>query len=147
VAGFGSIGVGTGAFGLGAPVSGEAPPNGPAGSRWINPATRDFEVDSTTKQLAQMPPVRQRVLLALITLVGSSSVLPTFGIRLPRKMGDRFEAQCRVAVTAALRQLTEVEQLIEIQRIDVVKGSGGRSLITVSYRNLETDEEEPPVTV
>ena len=140
--GFGTFSFGTGPFGFGAPVTGTAPPEGPAGSRWINPATRDFEVDPTTGQLKQMPAVRQRVLLALVTLVGSSTVLPKFGVRLPRKMGSQFDAQVRAAVNLALRQLTEVEQLIRIQRIDVLKGGGGRAQVTVAFVNLENGEED-----
>jgi phage baseplate assembly protein W len=138
---------GSGPFGLGTPATSEPPPTGPAGSRYLNPATRDFEVDQVTGQFAQMPPVRQRVLLALITIRGSSSVLPSFGVHVPPKMNELFEAQVRNSVASALRQLTDVEQVIRVDRIDVERGTGGRALITVSYTNLQSGEEEEPVTV
>ena len=78
---------GTGPMGLGTPVTASLPPKGPAGSRYIHPATKDYERDPTTGQLKQMPKVRQQVLLALTTLLGSASTLDGFGIRLPRKQG------------------------------------------------------------
>jgi hypothetical protein len=138
VAGFGSMSLGSGPFGLGTPVTGEDPPDGAAGSRYIDPVSRDYAQDPATKQLKQMPGTRQRVLLALMTLERSSSALPTFGIRLPKKMGETYDAQMKNAVRAALRQLTEVEQVVRIDGIVVERGLGGRSRTTVAYTDLET---------
>ncbi len=135
-------GVGLSSFGLspygtGTPVEGEAPPTGTAGSRYINPATRDYQQDPITKQLAQMPGVRQRVLLAVLTLANSSTVYKG-GIRQPRKMGTFFRAEMTQAVRATLRILTDVEKVIRIDSITVERGSGGRSRTTIEYTDLTT---------
>lgn len=147
MAGFGSMAMGTGPFGLGTPATGEDPPDGPAGSRYIDPTTRDYAQDPDTKQLKQMPAARQRVLLALMTLVGSSSALPTFGVKPPKKMGDTYESQMKNAVRLALRHLTDVEQVIRVDSIVVERGLGGRSRTTVSFTDLLSDTAGEPITI
>lgn len=139
--------LGTGPFGLGTPISDAAPAAGPTGSRFINPITGDYEQDPDTKHLKQMPGTRQRVVLALTTLLGSSSVIPKFGVRFPKKMGQTFDAKCQQAVRSALRQLTEVEEVVRIDGITVEKGLGGRARIVVSWTDLSTDTKGEPVTV
>lgn len=138
MAGAGTIEAGFGPCGLGTPISGEPAPLPGAGSRYINPATRDYEQNAVTKQLKQMPAVRQRVLLALITVVGSSTAMTGLGVRLPRKMGTTYEAEVRAQVMLALNQLVQVEKVIRVDAIDVLRGSGGRSQITVSYTETST---------
>jgi phage baseplate assembly protein W len=146
MSGFGTMAFGAGAFGLGTPATGEPPPDGPAGTRYIDPVQRDYAQDTDTKQLKQMPKTRQRVLLALMTLLGSSSVLPKFGVRFPKKMGDTFDAQCKNAVRSAMRHLTDVEQVVRIDGITVERGAGGRARITVSYSDL-LEASQDAVTV
>ena len=140
--GFGTAPFGTVGAGLGVPVSASAPPDGPAGCRFLSPITKDYEVDSTTGQLKQMPAVRQRVLILLTTAIGSASTQPDIGVRWPRKMGDRFEGQVRNAVAAALYQLTTVEKVIRIVRVIVEKGRGGRSRTTVVWKYTATNIED-----
>jgi phage baseplate assembly protein W len=142
MAGFGLTPAGTSGAGFGVPAVGGAPPDGPAGSRFIDPVTKDYAQDSTTGQLKQMPPIRQRVLIALTTVLGSASTLPNLGMRAPRKMGDRFEGQMRNAVAAALYQLTEVEKVIRLVRVTVIKGRGGRSQTTVVWTYTQTNIED-----
>jgi len=131
-------------YGLGTPVTAEAPPDGPAGSRYLNPASRDYE-QGPDGQLAQMPPVRQRVLIALLTIQGSSTALPQLGVRAPARMGTTFENEMRAAVRTALAQLIDVEKLIRIDAIKVERGNSGRARVTVSYTNL-TDGTDDTVT-
>ena len=83
----------------------------------MNPATGDYEQDLVTGQFAQMPPLRQRVVLALRTLLRSSAAVPTMGVELPRKMGTTYAAEVRNAVLVALRQLVEVEKVMRIDGI------------------------------
>lgn len=142
MSGFGTISFGTGPYGLGTPVSASVPPEGAAGIRYINPATRDYEQDPDTRQLKQMPRARQQVLLALTTLRGSASTLPEFGVRLPRKMGDRFEAETLTAVKTALRHLTDTQKVIRLDRVQVEKGRGGRARITVVYTDTSTGRDD-----
>jgi hypothetical protein len=142
MAGAGLLPFGLGPFGFGTPLSVEAPPAGAAGSRYLNPATGDYEQDPTTRQFAQMPALRQRVVLALRTLLRSSTAVPTMGVELPRKMGTTYAAEVRNAVLVALRQLVEIEKIMRVDGITTVKGVGGRSLITVSYTDLTTGEAD-----
>lgn len=136
--GFGNAPAGTHGAGLGVPVEAAAPPSGPAGCRFLNPATGDFEVDPTTLQLKQMPVERQQVLLALRTLQGSAAADPQFGVRLPKKMGDSFEAEATTAVRAALLHLTDQQKSIRIDAVTAEHGRGGRGRITVVYTILRT---------
>lgn len=138
---YGTMPFGTGPFGLGTPTSLTAPPTGTAGVRYLNPASRDYEVDPATGQLAQMPSIRQRVLLAVTTLFRSSTAVPTFGIKLPRKMGTTFPAEADAAVRSALRHLTETEALIRINSVTTER-YGGRARITVAWTDLSTGLED-----
>ena len=129
-------------FGLGTPIPATPPPTGEAGTRYINPATGDYQQDPTTRQLAQMPSTRQRVLLATMTLRRSSSVNTTFGIDPPRRMGTFFDSEMKFAVRAALRHLTETEQVIRIDDITVERGINGRSRTTIAFTDLTTEKPD-----
>lgn len=142
MAGFGVYPSCVSPYGLGTPTPAEAPATGPAGCRYINPATGDYQQDPTTKQLAQMPATRQRVLLAVTTLINSSSVKRTFGIKLPRKMGTLFDSEMKQSVRSALRHLTDDEAVIRIDGITVERGRAGRSLTTVEWFDLETGKSD-----
>ena len=133
---------GSGPFGQGTPVDATAPPSGAAGSRFLNPATGSYQVDPVSGQLAQMPALRQRVLLALITVLGSSSALQTMGIGWPSKMAPSFTAEVTAAVKAALRQMVDVEGAMLIDGITVEQGTGGRARVTVSYTPTDTGESD-----
>lgn len=124
---------GSGPFGAGTPVTTEAPPTGAAGSRYINPATKDYEQDARSKQLAQMPAVRQQFLLVLTTILASSTTLQRFGIGAPRKMGDSFETEMKQEIVRRSAHITELQRAARIDNIKVEKGSGGRARITLSY--------------
>lgn len=142
MSGFGAYSFGLGPFGTGSPAEAPEPPTGSAGSRWIDPGTRDYALDGETGQLKQMPGVRQRVLLALATIQGSASTAPRFGVRLPTKMGTTFEAECRQATQAALRHLTDLEQVIRVDQILVERGARSRARVTVSYTDISTGERD-----
>lgn len=142
MAGFGLLPFGTGPYGFGTPTTGAAPPVGAAGSRYINPVTRDYQIDPATGQQAQMPPLRQRVLLAVMTVLRSSTALPGMGINLPKKMGTTYEVETQNAVLLAVRQMTDVEKVMRVDRIDVKRTGTGRSEITISYTDLTTGEQD-----
>lgn len=136
-AGAGLFGAGVGPGGIYVPASVADSPTPSAGSRFINPISRDYELNSETGQEAQMPPTRQRVLLALMTKRGSSTARPDFGLRVPDKIRTTFEAEMRINVRAALSHLTrEDAPVIVIDGIDVQVPRPGRALITVSYTDV-----------
>lgn len=126
--------------GVGEPELGDATPVADGGCRYIDPATGDYGIDSSTGSFEQMPAIRQRVMIALLTARGSSTVLPDLGLTRPTKMGDRFQAEMEQAVRQALEQLTEIEQVITLDFVSVERGNGGRARITVSYTDLTTGE-------
>ena len=144
--GFGVMPFGLGPFGLETPDDPPTPPTGTAGSRYINPATGDYEVDETTGQLKQMPRTRQRVLLALITMRRTVPTAPRFGANLPRKMGTSFEVEVRQSVALALQHLVN-ERAIDLQQIVVERGRNSRARVTVNYIDLDTDEPDFVETV
>ncbi len=133
MAGLGNSPFGTSPFGIGTPATLPDPISGLPGVRFLDPRSRDYQYDSTTGQLAQMPTVRQRVLLSLLTLRGSSTVLPEFGVELPKKIDQAFERRVKDSVRIALRQLTEIERLIRIDGILISNRGGGRVVVTVAY--------------
>lgn len=147
MAGFGTFSFGLGAFGLGTPIEAADPPSGDIGSRYINPISKNYEIDGVTRQLKQMPKNMQRVLLALSTLKASSTAVPGFGVVFPRKMGTAFEKTTEQAIRLALIHLTDVEQAILIQAIIVERGRNSRAQATIVYEDLETGEKDQRVTI
>lgn len=148
--GFGNSAMGTSPFGVGTPITSAEPPTALVraglarpGCRYLDPRTRDYVHDDNTRQLAQMPPVRQRVLLALLTLKGSSTVLPRMGVAMPRKISESFDTEVRHAVLAALYQLTTVERVARVNAIRAERLSpAGRVLVEVEFTDLTNDEDD-----
>lgn len=129
-------------FGFGVGDAAPEPPEGELQARYINPGSGDYEHNSATGLLKQMPPLRQRVLLKIRTIVGSSTVLPTLGIRLPRKIDRTFESTVRASVRAAFRQETDVERVMRIDEIGVELTTSSRAQITLTYTDLSTGDRE-----
>ena len=118
----------------------DPPPPASTMRRWINPVTGDYELDDNSA-FEQMPAIRQRVILALGTALGSSTSVPTLGKQRPEIIGERFVAEEETFVRTALRQLTEVEGVIRIDRITVERGrTPNRWRTTVAYTELGTNQ-------
>jgi phage baseplate assembly protein W len=147
MSGLGNSALGTSPFGLGTPVAAAVLPTGSAGSRFIAPGTGDYEHDAETGQLKQMPRSRQKVLLALKTERGSSSVLREFGLLRPRKIDGAIERTAYNAVRAALYHLTDVERCIRLDSVLVGARAGGRLTLTVAFTDLETGLVVEPVSI
>lgn len=92
-----------------------------------------------------MPAVRQRVLLTLLTRKGSSTVLRDWGVRMPRVMGNTFERDVEASVREALRQMVEVEKVMQINSILVERGQM-RCKVTVVYMDLTTRRQDLATT-
>jgi len=137
--GFGRQACGISAAGSGEPATIQEVADPSRGTRYLNPATGDYENDGDTGQLKQMPGTRQRVLLAIKTIRGSATANPRFGKLSPTKMGAQFEAEEEAAVRSALAHLTrEDAPVIRIDDIRVTRIATGRSLTVLSYTDLTT---------
>lgn len=118
-----------------------APPKPTEFSRFVGTDGR-YLIDATSGNFARMPRLKQRIVLAVSTLLGSSTVLPEWGLSIPKKMGQTFDAQVAVAIRKALRRLTDVERLMLITEIRVERDTW-RARATVVYTDLsngQTDE-------
>lgn len=111
-------------------------------SRWINPGSGDYEQDPITLQLKSMPSVRQRVVLIMRTMRGSSTVMPHVGVERPDRMDDTFEYTMKRNVRDAYRQLTHVEKVIRIDQIVVGRTSTGRATVLMVYTDLTTGQSD-----
>ena len=142
MAGFGQTPLGTSPFGLGTPLALPPETTGTWGIRWLNPITRNFEIDPATNQYKQMPEMRQRVYLALAETFGSSTVRPKDGLKLPDKMGDGFERLMEAQVRMALDYLVNVERAIDIDLILVEKVNSQRAHTIVQWTDRTTGETD-----
>ena len=142
-------GLGTSPFGVGTPPSAAEPPDLPAAmSRYINPATKQFEIDDVTGNFKSMPTTRQRVLLIMMTIKGSSSALRNFGIAIPSKVNrDTIEQEMRTEIDRAFYRMTTVERVIRIDDVIVDPGDYGRVALTLVYTDLTTRQADQRVTV
>jgi len=131
--------IGSTPFGFGTPVAAPEPATkGPALSRYINPGSGEYEIDPIAGQFADMPSIRQRVLLIAKTELGSSTALPDLGIRRPKKIDQAIEARMRAEILRAFNRLTTIERVIEIKSIEIVKLSSGRLAWTMEWIDLTT---------
>jgi hypothetical protein len=143
MAGLGHAACGTAPYGLGTPATSST--NGGAllpnergetqGSRYINPRTRRYEYDEHGRAKG-MPNVQQLVLMAFMTIRGSSA-MPDLGDEAPSGViGANFVARRKEAVTRAAAHLVD-GNLIEIISIDV--DPKARPIFTiVRWRDLTT---------
>jgi hypothetical protein len=141
--------VGSTPFGVGTPESHSAPPE-PVSSlvRRIDPLTRDYAIDAASRSFERMPKTRQRVILALTTLRGSTPALPRMGITLPRKLTADMVSVMRASVREALRPLTQ-EGALSIARIvvEVHPENNSRTIVGVEYVDLLTGAPDSARTV
>ena len=139
--GFGTSPYGRFPYGFSEPVSADEPPDAPEDARFLDFRTKDYIVGDDG-ELERMPTTRQRVLLALSTLLGSSTVLRDFGVKLPGVIGPNDEHLVRQAVERALKHLID-EPAIVLNSVTVEHGNPiGRSTITVDYTDIATSEDD-----
>lgn len=139
--GLGNAALGSTPYGLGTPATADAPPKAvPIGSRFLNPRTRDWQLDSVTGQYAQHDALSARVLRRLLTSRGTSSAIPTLGIRMPAKIDGAFTRRVQDAVRLALHWEIDVEKVLRLDSVavEVADSPTGRVRVTVSFTDLET---------
>jgi len=134
--------LGTGPLGYGDPDEAEDPPeDAQLLSTWVSPATKQYEIDPVRGSLAEVSPVRGRVIYCLTQRLGSSALLPDDGVEYPKRVDDVFVATVQSRVRAALRQLTDVERVMRIEAI-IVEEAGRRSRFLIHYTDLTTGAHE-----
>ncbi len=137
-------GTGSGPYGTGTPATATVPaPPGPDAGKYISHVTGDYEreADGSYKR---MPRIRQRVVLALGTIAGSSSVLPKLGTKFPDKIDDSFDYRVKAEVQRALLDLTNSGE-IRIDAITIERPNSGRAEITVAYTASDGTEDAATV--
>lgn len=128
-------------FGLGTPDAALAPPTiAPQEARWIDPVAKDYVVGPDGEYL-RMPRLRQRVLLALGTILGSSSVQPTAGLKLTDRIDANYERRTQFAVKSALAFLVASGEL-RVDSVTVTEDRPGRTTTLVAYTDLLTGEPD-----
>jgi phage baseplate assembly protein W len=137
MAGLGLDPAGLFAAGFLLPGTAVAPPDPPDEARFIDYLTGDYRVRADG-ELERMPITRQRVYLSLATALGSSTALPTFGVKLPGVITEKDEAAVTSAVRTALAPLIADGSIslksVTVDSSDVI----GRSGITVEYEDTAT---------
>ena len=130
-------------FGSGTPLPAGPPPTGNSSlCRFIDGATGDYQVDPTTGHLAGMSLLDQRILIALTSIKGSSTVLPNMGITHPAKIDASMTRLMQAEARAALFQLTDVERAMRIDDLLVEQVPPvGRVQLTVNFTDLATGQQ------
>ena len=114
------------------------PPPNKILSNYIDPQKRDYIV-SATGEYATMPVVRQKMLLALISILGSSSVLPNYGNDPPRKIDDAYKRNMENSVRLATKFITDAKEArIDSVIIETFGPRGDSPKVIVSYTDLTT---------
>ncbi len=132
------MGLGNTPFGIGTPVLAADPANqrDQKFSRYLNPNSGDYEIDPDTGGIAQMPAVRQRVLIIMKTIRGSSTSLPGLGIRLPPKIDETFELAVKNGIREAFSIMTDIEKSLSIDGMQIKRLSSGRIRVIFAYTDL-----------
>lgn len=118
------------------------PPEPPTMVRYINPVTRQLEISTATGHFVSMPRLRQRVLIILMTVRGSSSVLQRFGLEVPDKILSTIQADMQQSVARAFDRMVRVEKSMRIDDVTIDVGSFGRVGIVLTYTDLATRQSD-----
>lgn len=121
-------------FGAGTPATATAPPVVPTlTAPYIDPRTRDYAAQ-TDGELSRMPRVRQQMLIAVTTLLGSMSNNQPFGIQLPSKVDENIQRRMDIQVRLACKHVVDAR----ISAVTTEVTGTGRVVTTVSYTDITT---------
>jgi hypothetical protein len=140
--GLGLFSLGATPFGFGTPVVAQAPPTTlPNANRFINFRTKDYE-RGPDGELRRMPSTRHRVLVILSTTLGSATVLPGLGTKLPERIDQRYPQLAEQAIRLALRPMVAANEL-KILFVRVVRSPvSGRVDHTVGFVDMTTGNSD-----
>ncbi len=126
------------ALGFGQDEEIQGPPEDPiVGATFINPRTRDYEVNDDGSY-QRMPVTRHRVLMLLQTQLDSSvrvDANEAIGLKLPEKIDQSFKQKAEQAVRRCLEPLAGD---IRIDAVNTTVRPTGKVDITVEYIDLTT---------
>jgi hypothetical protein len=138
MSGIGDSPLGTSPFGIGQPDAlALLESAADSGARLLDPTTGDYTIDSDTTRFTRSPNVKQLVVIALRTRLGSAAAALDLGIKLPEKLGQTFQAEASASVRAALRHLTD-NKIIRVISVQTER-SGERAAIYVQYRDVASN--------
>lgn len=130
------------ALGFGQDEEVQGPPEDPIeGATFINPRTRDYEVNADGS-FQRMPVTRHRVLMLLMTKLDSSVRVDSsgpVGLELPEKIGPSFRQEADQAVRRCLEPLAGD---IRIDAVETVVKPSGKVDILVTYQDLTTGNSD-----
>jgi hypothetical protein len=150
VSGFGSQPFGSSPYGIGTPavatpaggsVLRNAQTGASEGSRFLNPATRDYAIDANGRTLG-LGNVRALVEIALSTTSGTSA-MQALGhtLRSIARIDNNFEYRVRDTIAASVAHLTD-RSIIQLTATTIEDRGRGRRLIRVFWRDLTTGQED-----
>lgn len=125
---------------LGAPVLPAGPPTVARGARLLD-RTGNPVIDPVTGGFVKADAVMMRVYLAVKTTLASASGDKTVGSKLPRKVGNRFEAELRTSVQLALAGMI-AERTITLENVTAVQIHPGTYAPEIEYTNLLTNSRD-----
>lgn len=119
---------------LGAPVLPAGPPTVARGARLLDRAGNPV-IDPVTGGFIKADAVMMRVYLAIKTTLASASGDPAVGAGLPRKVGNRFEAELRTSVQLALAGMIS-ERTIILENVTATQVHPGAYAVEIEYTDL-----------
>lgn len=118
------------------------PPPNKILSRYINPKTKDYQV-GPTGELATMPVVRQKMLIALTTVKDSSTTLPEFGNNPPVKIDENYALAMADSVRVATKHIIDAQEArIDSVNIETFGVNRNTPIVIVSYTDLTTGQND-----
>ncbi len=141
MASFGTSVFGVSPYGPGTVAAHPEPPRDPpSGAKFLNYLTKDYE-RATDGSYRRMPTTRQRVLIAIGTEQGSSSVLPELGSKFPDKIDESYQGKSQAEAARCLAGLI-AEQEIVLGEVTIEQTETGRVEITIPYDTSDGTPDE-----
>lgn len=113
------------------------------GSRFIDPKTLDYAVDSATGTWKVSTPAQQALQLKLGAERGSGSALPQYGIPMPETMTDSTLREITQSIrTAMAAEIADKVLTIDDVRLTTDPTVNGRAVVDIDYTDLSTNQRD-----
>lgn len=128
-------------LGTGIPATADQRPPGASFSRYLD-GKGQYVINAETGRYENMPPVRQRLVIALRHLMGSSTVAPD-GMRYPKIVSKRTKNELQTEVRRVSRQMTEIEKVMKLEDVIIEPTEwASRVIVTVKFEDLTTGQQD-----